>query len=277
MRVRDYIFVMLLSPRLRTLLLVAIALPASSQIFLAQDIPADKKVELLTAAQSKYYNLRTAGLKSFSCKVDIDWNAFFISTNGKALPADDPMQKYLSNSQLLVNSDLDGHTDLSWANTGAPPQGSEENANQLRDSMKGMLGGFFGTWLPSLSGALIPPAASSSIKATPAGYIVDGSAGKETELLTMDKQLVIQHLSAKSETSATEIDISFTPSSSGLLLTKLDNITHEPPTGPPTHIVMSTTFQPVASFQLPDSLTVVLTNVGTFKMRLTGCTVQKQS
>jgi hypothetical protein len=140
--------------------------------------------------------------------------------------------------------------------------------------LKQTLDGFFQSWMPSLNGTLIT-LTPSSVKATATGYVIVDGASKAIDELTLDKKLVIHHLSTTSAKINGELDTTYTPSAKGLLLTKLDGTYQGSGDGPATHVTMSATFQPVESFQLPDSLTFVVANVATFKMRLVDCTVQK--
>lgn len=259
---------------LRVVLLIATIIAACSPSLEAQNVPQKEQTQLLNTARSQYYNLRAAGLKGFSCNASVDWDALFTSINGKTPPADDPMVQYLQGSHLSVTSDLGSHPNISWVSAGTPPKDREQNANQLVNGLKQTLDGFFQSWMPSLNGTLIT-LTPSSVKATATGYVIVDGTSKAIDELTLDKKLVIHHLSTTSAKINGELDTTYTPSAKGLLLTKLDGTYQASADGPATHVTMSATFQPVESFQLPDSLTFVVANVATFKMRLVDCTVQK--
>jgi hypothetical protein len=267
-----YSFVMSLYPRV--VLLIATFIAGCSPNLEAQNIPQKEQTQLLTNARAQYYNLRAAGLKSFSCNATVDWDALFTAINGKAIPADDPFMQYLRNSHLSVTSDLSSHADVSWVSTGTPPKDREESAERLTGNLKRALAGFMQSWLPSLNGTLIT-LSPTSVKSTATGYVIVDASGKNTVELTLDKKLVIHHLSIKSAALSGDMDATYTPSAKGLLLTKLDSTYQESSNGPAMHVVTSVTFQPVESFQLPDELTFFFADTATFKMRLVDCTVQK--
>lgn len=269
--------VFIMPPRRYLSLAISIAsLFAAPSIHLqAQIVPAKDRLQILTAARSQYYNLRTAGLKSFICNVDVDWDALFISISGKPLPSDDPMMQYLDKSRLSLSVSTSGTSNVSWANTGLPPEGKEESTDKLRSGIKQTLDGFIQAWIPSLNGTLINLTAKS-LTATPSGFLLDDGTANSPDILTLDKNYVVTHVSNKSEMMSGELDATFTSSEKGLLMSKLDGLYRQPASAPPTHVVMSATFQPVDSFLLPQELAFTVTNVAIFKMQLVGCTIQKQ-
>jgi hypothetical protein len=241
----------------------------------AQAVSGEARTTLLTTARSQYYNLRAAGVKSFACNVDVDWNGLFTSVNGKPPVADDPLVQYLTKSRFSVKTELGGSTEATWTNPGAAPAGAEKPAQQMQGGLKQTLEGFFDAWMPSLNGTLIAMS-PKSLNTTAEGYVLDDSTEKEMDQVTMDKKLVITHLSTKSDAMHGEMNTTFTPSAKGLLLTTLDGVYQQPATAPGTHVIMSTTYQPVQNYQLPAAVKFTVENVATFKMQLTGCTVEKQ-
>jgi hypothetical protein len=268
-----------MSPRPRfalllpSLLLTLVVLPMPQ--LHAQEVTGANRTQMLTAAKSQYYNLRAAGLKSFTCNVDIDWNALFTSINGKPLAPDGEMMKFLTGSLLSAHADLDGKTQVTWSNPGTPPEAIAKNANQIRDGLRQTLEGFFQAWMPSMNGGLVP-VSPSSVKATPAGFVISDGSASETDEITMDKKYVISRLYNKSSTLIADMTTGFTASPKGLVMTRLDGTYQQPPTAPGTHVLMSATFQPVDTFQLPGSLVFTVDNVATFKMQMVGCKVEKQ-
>jgi hypothetical protein len=251
-----------------------VALCVLSHWLVAQETTGKEKTSLLLAAKARYYNLQSIGVKGFGCDVDVDWNSLFASAAGKEPAADDPMMKYLQAARLSFTNDLRGKGKVEWALKGVPPEGKEKAADELRSSLKQTLEGFLQAWTPFLNGDVIPQS-PKTLKATPTGYVIDDGKENDVSEEVLDKDMTVKHLTAKTEALVVEMDSTFTSSPSGLLLTQMDATYQQPPTNPPTPLVMKTTFEPVDNFQLPATLTVIIPNVVTFKMRFTGCTVEK--
>jgi hypothetical protein len=254
------------------LLAVCTAGPAVSQAT-AQAVPADQTLSLMTSAKSRYYNLRTAGVKSFHCNVELDWPAVFTSIAGHALPEDGAAMKYLRAAKLTMNDDLFGDAKAVWTLPTADAE-NQKGLEQMTGGVKQMVEGFLAAWTPGLTGTLLS-ASPTSVEKTPTGYLVTDSSNGSLSKETLDKDLVLTHLSTKTSTEEAEMDTTFTPTPQGLVMTKMEGDSKQPPTAPPTHVVMSTTFGPVGSVLLPQTLRVEVPNVAVFAMKFTGCEVVK--
>jgi hypothetical protein len=256
------------------LLLIATVLAAP--VLSAQELTGAARSQFIATANPQYYNLRSAGAKGFTCNVDVDWDALFTSINGKPLTPAGSMMTYLTASHLSLHADLTGGKSTSaWANSGTPSENIQKSADSIRDGIRQTLDGFLEAWLPSLNGTLIT-AAPASIKAAGEGFVIDDGTAAETDEITLDKNYVATKLYNKSDKLIADMIPAFSPTPKGLILTKLDASYHQPPSAPATHVIMSATFQPVDTFQLPGALIFTVDNVATFKMSLSGCIVQKQ-
>jgi hypothetical protein len=238
----------------------------------AQAITGEKQTTLLTTARAQYYNLRMAGVKSFHCDVDVDWPGFFAILTGSKLADDDPALKNVKQIKISFTNDLTSGSTVEW---NAPEaKGDAAAMDQMKNGFKQMLNGFFEAWKPSLNGTLIP-LKSSSLIATSTGYVEDASDADGSAKLTFDKDLKITHMNTESPAQITEMDTTFESSGKGLILTAIAADYRQPVTAPAVHLIMKTNFIPVEGYLIPGDLLVSITNVLSFNMKFSGCTVQK--
>ena len=260
----------MISRLLSLLALFVIAAPGHSQA-----VTGEARTSLLTAARAQYYNLRFQGLKSFSCNVDVDWNAIFTEAAGAPLPADNPMMVYLLKSRLGLKETVATGAEVTWANTGTPPDSVAASVNQLRGGVKQMLSGFFETWTANINGDLFSKDVTS-VTATNGGYLVDEkSPGGNSDTLTFNKDMLLSHVSNKSAGVVTEIDPRYSKTPQGLLVNDIEADSKQTAAEPPTHVSMTTDYQTVEGFQLPNTIVLSVRNIATFKLKLTGCVVEK--
>jgi len=258
----------------RVLSILAIAVIAASAH--PQALSKTDKEQLLVSARTQYYNLGFLGVKSFTCNVDVDWDGIFKQFNGTPLPADSPMMIYLAKSRLGVKETVATGAEITWANTGTPPDTLADAASQLRGGIKQALDGFFEAWTPNINGRLFS-ADITGITSTGSGYLVEEkSPGNDIDKLTFDKHMLLSHISSLSPDVAAEVDMRYSPGAQGLLISSIEGDYRQPVTAAPTHVTMSTDYQAVDGFQLPGSIVLTVKNVATFTLKLSGCIVEKQ-
>jgi len=264
-------YIVCMFPRLLTLLaFVTLAAPASAQAVTGKD-----RDSLLTAARAQYFNLRFQGMKSFSCNVDVDWDAMFRQFNGSPLPANSPMMLYLTKSQLRVKESVTSGAEVTWANSGTPSDEFAESASKLRGGIKQMLDGFFQAWTPNINGELFANHVTG-VTATPTGYLVDEkNSDTDTDKLTFDKNMVLGHISSKSSDLSAEVNMKFLQTPQGWLVNNIDGDYRQPADAPPTHVSMNTDYQTVDGFQIPGTIVLSVVNVGSFNLKLSGCIVER--
>lgn len=255
---------------LSILIIAAIAAPAHPQALSKSD-----REQLLATARAQYYNLSFLGVKSFTCNVDVDWDGIFKQFNGTPLPADNPMMIYLAKSRLGVKETVAKGVEITWANTGTPPDALADSASQLRGGIKQALDGFFEAWMPSINGHLFSTDVTT-VTATDGGYLVEEKGpSNETDKLTFDKHMLLSHISSVSPDVAAEVDMKYSPTSQGLLVSAIEGDYRQPVTAAPTHVTMTTDYQTVDGFQLPGSIVLSVKNVAKFNLKLSGCIVEK--
>jgi hypothetical protein len=250
--------------------IVATAAPAGTQA-----IAGDAQTQLLTAARNHYVNLNNQGLKSFSCNVDINWDDIFKQTGGSALPAENPLMIYLVRSRLGVRETIASGAEVTWANSGRPPDEVGEMAGQVRGAVQQMLQSFFEAWTPNINGQLFLSDVISA-KSTDKGYEIEEKIpGNGIGTLTFDKNLVLGHITSISDDHASEIEVKYSPTQQGLLLSGVAIDSRRPPTAPSRHVDITTDYQTVDGFQLPASIGFSVKGVGTINLKLSGCIVEK--
>ena len=239
----------------------------------AQEVPKEKQPALLLAAREQYYNLRAAGVQSYTCDVAFDWNGFFIAVTGKPLAADDPTMVYLNGLKVQLMSDLSGQAAVTFAETGPAPDGKGPGLQKLQASIKQMMEGFVQAWAPTLNGTIIPDSPVFMQK-TPEGYLLRDSRADGSEE-TLDKTLRLTNLTVKTEAVASSLRTTFTSSPQGLLMTEMEGNYSQPASAPPTPIDMKAGFALTGAYQLPSSLVVTVPSVASFRFAFTGCVVKK--
>jgi len=239
---------------------------------LAQEVDPSKRAGLLAGANSVYYNMREAGLKSFHCNVDVDWQAMLAMGTAKKVAEDDPYLRYLRSARISITTDLVAKPRIDWANVGTPPEGKEKEAQNLSGGVRSMLEGFLASWTPSLNGTLINQK-PKSMEASGKGYVVRAADG-DSEVL--DKNLHLIHTSTTTADLRAEMDTDFIKSPEGLLLTRLDGTYQQPPSAPGSHVIMTVSYQLSDGFHLPEKFTLTVQNVAAVSMNFTACIVQKQ-
>jgi hypothetical protein len=240
----------------------------------AQQLSAGDQKAMVAAGRAQYYNLRAAGLKSFHCDIELDWEALITAASGKTPPADDPMIRYLKSTRLGIQDDLLTTPVVEWAASGVPPEGQEKRGDQMRDGLRQMIGGFLTAWSPSLNGTLIP-LNPSTFQKTPGGYEITDVTGAAKARIELDKDMKVTHISSSTDAIVGDLDTTFTPTKNGLVLTRMVSLTRQPPAAPPVSATMTATFEPTSEFLLPATLKIVITNVLSVDMQFDHCTVQR--
>jgi hypothetical protein len=256
--------------------LISALISFSASLAYAQSVPEKERTSLLLAAKSQYYNARAAGLKGFHCDVNVDWTAMFGSAGNASVDPNIPLIRYFASTHIGVGGDLVGKPKLEWLTTGVPPEGQEKTVDQMHGGMQQMVEGFFTAWGPALNGTIIPQKPASFEK-TATGYVVVNGDSAAQDTLTLDREMKLAHIATKMDSIDAEMDTTFTTSPKGLLLTRMDSRTRQPPSSPAVHSIMSATFAPVDDFLLPSTLVITVTNVVTVPMKFENCTVTKQT
>jgi hypothetical protein len=256
----------------RKTILASVCLSALSLTAASAQTTAPTPESRLQLAKALYYTPTTSGLKSFHCDVTVDWKDLLARFGAPNLPATDPHLAYLQSIKLSIDDDLTGAGTLNWT---SPASGDmDDSVGKIRGGMEQMISGFFQSWNPFLNGSYIPALdATTTAKAEGDGILVHSGDASNDVNEHFDKNMLLTEM----HVTTTAVDVKahpvFTDTPHGRLITTLNSEVHQPPTAPALNVTMSSTYAPVATYQLPAVLTFTVQNVGNFTFRLTGCTV----
>lgn len=239
---------------------------------LASSAQQNKAAERLSTARALYYTPTTAGLKSFSCKVSMDWKAFLDSFSPTPIPEDNPVLIYLNSTQLSVQDDLHAKGSFIWKDTSTPPEKFAAGSAQMRDGMEQMFSAYFQAFNAYMNGSMVP-IPDKTVAVTPSGDGVElhGLEPNRTLVEKYDKDMLLTEVHVV-DANSDELDTpTFASTPDGLLLTKLHMIVKQPATAPPATMDITTGYTTVGTYQIPSSITFDAKNVGSFNFKLTAC------
>jgi hypothetical protein len=260
----------------RRILALSFSMICSGPLLSAQELGKEDQSKLLFAAKGRYYNLTSLGVKAFSCDVSMDWNALFQSAGGTTLPEGDPFLAYLNKAKLTFTDDLTGTPKIEWVPQGEPPPEKQSAADQLKGGLIQLLGGFFQTWNGSLNGELVP-LHPQTMTSDADGYKIREQTADTDTTISYDKTMLIKHLGGQAGPVNSQMDATFTDSPKGLLLTRMDAVVILSAGTSPVKTQMDTSFTAVDGVQIPTGLTVHMQNLANFRLKFSGCTIQRQS
>jgi hypothetical protein len=248
---------------------LACFLPISA---LAQQNSAEQH---LLSARALYYTPTADGLKSFHCTAAVDWKDLLTRFSGKPIPDDNPFLVYLNSVHLSVTDDLNGKGTLEWADTATPSDTVAGPAEKIHSGMAQTLGGYFQAWNPFMNGDMVPvPDASTQVSALGDNIKLHATSGSTNVDEIFDKNLLLTSVHVVSPEMDATMHPTYTDSHDGRIISVLSSTTSQPPTAPPTDVVMSTTYTKISSFQIPSTIHVEVKNVGAFVFHFSACTVQ---
>ena len=184
-----------------------------------------EKTELLDRSQKQYYNLRSAGLVGFSCKVNVNWSRLLKDLSERG---NEPEGVTLDMLQGLKFSMALGSNDQFTFERPAypliPDKETQDNVRMLLEDSEQMIGSFSSAWRPFVLTPIFPEATSvQNIIETDDGYRIQAKDGEMKTDLTMNKESVISNITVTSLLLTGTTRPTFTKTSRGLLLNKLDS------------------------------------------------------
>src|SRR5581483_765591 len=211
--------------RLLVLLVMNLALIASMPADGRSPAQNDLKTDIVKRGQGKYYSLYAEGLKSFECSANLNWDKFFKDDEAKGTFPGEPNAATLKLLKFTVN--VDGAGAFNITRPTIPKNGDKETEDGVKmavDSTGDRISGFFSSWSPFVFGTLFPdPGYIYRVDNSPTGYhLYSKDAGIQTELF-MDKDLAVSRISVTSESVKGRTDPSYSKTSKGLLVNRLDS------------------------------------------------------
>lgn len=230
--------------------------------------------ERLSLARSLYYTPTAQGLRSFHCDLAIDWKDMLSRFGGNEVKDDNPFLKYLQSARLSVTDDLKSGGRLEWANTAVPPEGKEASVTQMKNGMQQMVTGFFDTWNGYMNGSMVPiPDATTTISAVDDGLHLHATATAMDVNESFDKNLLLTEAHVVTPEMDATAYPTFADTPDGRVVSSIRSSIRQPPTAPGMEVSFAVTYANVSNFRLPETLTLEVKNVGAFKFKLSGCSV----
>jgi hypothetical protein len=184
---------------------------------------ADKS-EVIRKVNGAYYSLNRNGFIEFSCQVLPDWDATYKDLKMDAVGRDQliPAAKQ---THFSVAVGPTGAVSVSHQSDVAPP--SEELAKRLRETTSGVdqiLTGFFETWSQFMVNSLLSGSADEyQMEETSKGYRFTADAKDTHAAISMDQDLVIDIVEAKTPEFEGTVHPHFIPHAGGLVLASYES------------------------------------------------------
>ena len=261
---------------LRSLTLLRVhVLGAACTLTLSAQTGAVTPADVFLKARALYYTPVDAGLRGFHCEVAFDWKQFMQKATNQPVPDDDPRLKYLQSVQLSVDDDLHGAGELHWVAPAPAPENNEDAIGKVRGGMQQIWAGFAQSWNGYMTGELVSLDAKATVEHTGDGFHVAVRNGAQLAEEQYDYKLLLQTVHVSTPAQETTISPTFAASPAGLLVSSLRSSFRQPPSAPPTELLMTLHYAPVGAFQLPAEL-LVRVGPASFDFHLANCTVKTE-
>lgn len=228
----------------------------------------------LSMARAQYYTPTTKGLKSFRCEAEIDWKALLTQVGGTEIPDDNPWLKYLQTVHLSVVDQLRGKGSVEWSDNGVPPEGKEQNVQQMRDGLQTMMAGFFQSWNAYMNGSMVPfPDKSFEVMSTGDGIHVHGTSNNVTLDEDFDKNMLLTLAVVETPELNVVARRTYLRTDDGLIVSSVASQVKQPPSAAPAEVSFSVKYGTVDSFRIPSQVVFDIKNVGVIEVRFNACEV----
>jgi hypothetical protein len=251
-------------------LIVAITCLCSTST-LAQDKAARDR---LREAHAQYYTPTASGLKSFRCEATIDWKAMLARFSGAEIPEDNPMLKYLQTVHLSVVDQLKGKGSMEWSDTGIPPEGKEENVQQMRGGLQTMIGGFFQSWNAFMNGNMVPfPDKTVDVTTEGVRTHLHGASASVKFDEDYDENMLLTQVVVDAPEMKGVVVPSYVRTDDGLVVSAVASQVNQPPSAPPMEVTFRVEYAKVDSYQIPSRVVYDIKNVGVIEVGFSACQV----
>jgi hypothetical protein len=239
---------------LRSSCIVLALLTATSTAAIPQ---GPSPAEQLKAARASYYTPTASGLSGFHCGMTSNWQAMLTRITGSEVPADNPFLVYLNSVSMSVDDKIRGKGSLTWKDTSPPPASVATAANQFRDAVVGMLGGFYQAWNEFMNGGMVPePDKDTALTRVENGLHLHASSDGTVVDEDFDNHILLTEAHVVSSDLDIVMHPIYTETSDGKIISSLQSVYRTSPTAPPTDLTMTITYSQVSGFRLPATLVV---------------------
>ena len=228
----------------------------------------------LASAHAQYYNLTTAGVKTFHCDAAIDWKTMLSRFSGTDIADDNPTLKHLQTVHLGVTDDLKGAGALEWTTSATPPEGKEQAMQQIEEGLKISLGGFFQSWNAYMNGTMVPvPDSTITFVSSGDGFHLSGKSGDMNFDEDYDKNMLLTQVLIDGPALKVLTTPTYNTTSDGLVISSIHSQINQPPTAPQTEATFRVEYATVQTFQLPSRIVLDIKNTGVIDVGLSACQV----
>jgi hypothetical protein len=258
-------------------LAVAAAVCLSAVSYGQTDVP--DKAKVVQQMRMLYYTPTTAGLRSVSCDVKVDWHGILQSAAaGKDVAMDDPRVIYLNQVKISFRLTLDGASKVNWTAPSGTYPGGDAALHQMEDGTQQTLGGFSKLWVIFLNGTFLPAPNEGDFHLTRADDGLLLTLGQKG--ISLEEKLLSDYTLEEYHGKTGGQDVDFFPifakTSEGLLLTGLEGTYGSGGPGP-VRLKLRGQYQEAGGFQVLRSLNVTVLNLGQFNFTFENCRVNQSA
>ncbi|HEY3990738.1 MAG TPA: hypothetical protein VGM02_15655 [Acidobacteriaceae bacterium] len=212
-----------------------------------------------------------AGLISFTCRVNVDWDTVPIQI---LLPAEIAGRKPLEQTKFFVTVSVVGSPSARHEYTQDAPTWMRPAYDKLFEILSSLLSGTLQTWgTKALRGPMPEGRFLNGVEKTADGYVVTAADTPAQYRLMVSTDYRISEMVTKGPSGDIDEHTGFSDSPQGLVLTSNDATTKEG--GDTTHVQYEMTYQMADGFRLPNTLHLKVNDNIDMKFSFENCSVQK--
>jgi X-X-X-Leu-X-X-Gly heptad repeat protein len=234
---------------------------AAAVVFVATFAPnvwsSDKKA-VLEEVNRKYYSLKTNGFTEFSCRVAPDFETFYKSMNLDAAARDRVLATAKKVSFQVVVGPT-GAASISHQFSEAPPSNEvAAGLSQIADGVEQMVSGFFQTWSQLMINSPLPGASNEyQMEDLRDGYRFTAEDGKTHVAISMNHDLVIDSIEAKTPQFEGTVRPKFVDSNNGLVLDSYQAV-YKTASSDAQELSVKITYREIEGLSLPKTITLTM-------------------
>lgn len=232
--------------------------------------PIDK-ADFVQHANSLYYRPAEAGLVSFTCRVNVDWDTV---PSQILLPAEIAGRKPLEETKFFVTVNAFGSPSVRHEYTQAAPTWMRSAYDKLFELLGNLVSGTLQTWgTKYIHGPMPEERYVTGVEKTDDGYVVTSSNAPAQFRDVLSSDYRMSEMVTKAPNNEIDEHTGFSDSPQGLVITSNDATNREGEDT--THVQYEMTYQMAEGFRLPSTLHLKVNDNIDMKFAFEGCSVQK--
>lgn len=236
----------------------------------------------LAKAASIYYSSAKAGLTGFTCDINPDWHALFVSASkGAEVPASDPYLLQLNKVKVRLHARMKGASTIEWlvdSSEGTPANSNTEAViDNMHQSVQQMLEGFMQFWSPFMEVSVVPNKSDGlEITHTPATHMIHARQGN-TELTELfNSRLVLEQFDVVLSGTSIKFTPTFESTPQGMLV-KAFTAEIKPAGATPQQVQkmqVTVNYQTLNNQMIPGQVNMDIVGTGAFNFAFEGCSTE---